>query len=127
MAIVCYLIAPTESPPRYGLDHEFDVESDEFLNTIAGATGVPFTGGNRIAILNNGDEFYPAMLRDVRAAEASVTIEAYIYWAGAIGLEATAVVTHLHTPIRRLLDFYPHLTRLRMFAHVGQGLLHDVQ
>ena len=43
MATVSYLIAPVEAPPRYGLDHEFPVESAEFTTTIAGATGVPFT------------------------------------------------------------------------------------
>ena len=63
MALVSYLIAPVESPPRYGLDHEFDAGSAEFLATIAGATGVPFTHGNRIDILNNGDEFYPVDAR----------------------------------------------------------------
>lgn len=107
MAIVCYLIAPTESSPRYGLDHEFAVESEEFLSTITGATGVPFTGGNRLVILNNGDEFYPAMLQDIHAARASVTIEAYIYWAGAIGLEfarALAAKAQQGVPVKILLD-----------------------
>ena len=42
MALVSYLIWPTEFPPRYGLDHEFSVDDDEFLATMAGATGVPF-------------------------------------------------------------------------------------
>lgn len=87
MAIISYLIAPTEVSPRYGLDHEFAVDDEEFLPTIAGATGVPFLTGNNLTILNNGDEFYPAMLDAVAAAEASITIEAYIYWAGRIGLE----------------------------------------
>ena len=54
---------------------------------MAGATGVPFLPGNRIDILNNGDEFYPAMLEAIAAAEVSITIEAYIYWAGDIGRE----------------------------------------
>ena len=85
MALFSYLIAPVESPPRYGLDHEFDVDSPEFLPTIAGATGVSFTYGNRIELLNNGDEFYPAMLREIAAAQMSITIEAYIYWEGEIG------------------------------------------
>jgi cardiolipin synthase len=85
MALVSYLIAPVEAPPRYGLDHEFDVKSPEFLATIAGATGVPFTSGNRIDILNNGDSFYPIMLREIGAAQVSITIEAYIYWEGDIG------------------------------------------
>ena len=85
MALFSYLIAPVESPPRYGLDHEFDVDSPEFLPTIAGATGVSFTYGNRIELLNNGDEFYPAMLREIAGAQMSITIEAYIYWEGEIG------------------------------------------
>jgi cardiolipin synthase A/B len=85
MATISYLIAPVESPPRYGLDHEFGLDSPEFVATIAGATGVAFTHGNRIDLLNNGDEFYPAMLREIAAAQASITIEAYIYWEGEIG------------------------------------------
>lgn len=85
MATISYLIAPVESPPRYGLDHEFGVDSPEFLATIAGATGVTFTRGNRIDLLNNGDEFYPSMLREIVAAQSSITIEAYIYWEGEIG------------------------------------------
>ena len=38
---------------------------------MAGATGVPFLPGNRIDILNNGDEFYPAMLEAIAAAPRS--------------------------------------------------------
>ncbi len=85
MGLVSYLIAPAEFPPRYGLDHEFAVEDDEFLPTMAGATGVPFAPGNRIDILSNGDAFYPAMLEAIDRAQFSITIEAYIYWAGEIG------------------------------------------
>ena len=54
--------------------------------TMVGATGVPLAPGNRIDILNNGDEFYPAMLDEIAHAQASITIEAYIYWAGEIGM-----------------------------------------
>src|SRR5215218_2498451 len=86
MAFVSYLIAPAEAAPQYGLDHEFAVEDEEFLPTMAGATGVPFLPGNSLAILNNGDAFYPAMLDAIAVAEFSITIEAYIYWAGDIGV-----------------------------------------
>src|SRR5687767_10949445 len=85
MAVFSYLIAPVETPPRFGLDHDLAVESAEFLTTIAGATGAPLVPGNRLDILNNGAEFYPAMLDDISRAERSITIEAYIYWAGEIG------------------------------------------
>jgi cardiolipin synthase len=87
MAVVSYLIAPVETPPQYGLDHELVVSSHEFLTSMTGATGAQLIEGNALEILNNGDEFFPAMLRDIRSAEMSVTIEAYIYWAGEIGLE----------------------------------------
>jgi len=87
MAVVSYLIAPVETPPQYGLDHELSVASDEFLTSMTGATGARLIDGNSLEILNNGDEFYPAMLGDIRSAELSITIEAYIYWAGNIGLE----------------------------------------
>ena len=79
-------MTPDEFPPVYGLDHEFDIESAEFLHTVSGATGMVFVAGNKIELMNNGDEFYPAMLEAVDRAEWSVTIEAYIYWAGDIGL-----------------------------------------
>jgi len=85
MAAFAFLIWPREVPPRVGLDHEFSVDDDEFLTTMAGSTGIPFFEGNRIEILNNGDAFYPAMLKGICQARCSVTIEAYIYWAGDIG------------------------------------------
>jgi len=106
-ALVNYLIAPVEAPARYGLDHEFAVDSEEFLDSIAGATGVPFVKGNQIVILNNGDTFYPAMLEAIGGARRSITIEAYIYWAGAIGLEfarALASKAKAGVKVKILLD-----------------------
>jgi cardiolipin synthase A/B len=85
MALVSYLIAPAAAPPRYGLDHEFSTDSPEFLETVAGASGGPFIAGNALTLLQNGDSFYPAMLTAIDEAEQSITIEAYIYWAGNIG------------------------------------------
>ena len=107
MAFVSYLVSPVESPPQYGLDHEFAVDSDEFLATITGATGVPILPGNRIDVLNNGDEFYPVMLEEIGRAQASITVEAYIYWAGDIGrrfAEALAAKARAGIPVKILLD-----------------------
>ena len=44
MAMVSYLIAPAAAPPRFGLDHEFSIDSPEFVGTVAGASGSPFLG-----------------------------------------------------------------------------------
>jgi cardiolipin synthase A/B len=107
MAFVSYLVTPIESSPRYGLDHEFSVDADEFLETITGASGEPILEGNRIDVLNNGDEFYPVMLEEIARAQVSVTIEAYIYWDGDIGrrfAEALAVKAREGIPVKILLD-----------------------
>ena len=107
MAFVSYLVTPIETPPQYGLEHEFSIDSDEFLTTITGATGVPILAGNRIDVLLNGDEFYPVMLEDIGRAQASITIEAYIYWAGEIGgrfADALAAKAREGIPVKILLD-----------------------
>jgi cardiolipin synthase len=107
MALVSYLITPTERPPQFGLDHEFAVESDEFLLTMAGITGVPFVEGNHLQLLNNGDEFYPPMLAAIAGAQSSITIEAYIYWTGDVGLQfarALAAQAQQGVAVKILLD-----------------------
>ncbi len=86
-AAVAYLLQPTEFPPAYGLEHELRVEDPDFVSSLVGTTGTAFLGGNRVDILNNGDEFYPAMLDAIRGAQRSITVEAYIYWDGTIGRE----------------------------------------
>ena len=92
MACLSYLTTPSERPPQYGLDHDFSVSDPAFLPTMAGATGEAPSGGNRITILNNGDDFYPAMLHAIQQAQDSITMEAYIYWAGDIGKEVAAAL-----------------------------------
>ena len=107
MALFAFLAWPSEVPPRVGLDHEFCVDDTEFLSTMAGATGVPFFEGNDIELLNNGDSFYPAMLDAIAEAECSVTVEAYIYWAGEIGLRfahALAAKGQSGVSVKILLD-----------------------
>jgi cardiolipin synthase A/B len=85
-SVVVYLFTPSENSPTYGLVHDFPIDSTEFVSTISGATDSPFFAGNRIDILNNGVEFYPAMLEAITGARRSVTVEAYIYWGGDTGM-----------------------------------------
>jgi cardiolipin synthase len=107
LAFLAHLVAPREFAPRYGLDHEFAVDTDEFFASIVGATGVPFAKGNRLDIYNNGDEFYPAMMDAIRQARYSITIEAFIYWAGEVGhmfAEALAEKARSGVKVKLLLD-----------------------
>ena len=92
-AVICaslgfffYLLTPQEHIPRFGLETDFPVQSHEFLASMVGATGVPFIKNNRVTVLNNGDEIYPSMLAAIENAQKTITMEAYIYWKGSIGL-----------------------------------------
>lgn len=80
-----FFIQQERGDPKFGLSHEFAVESDEFLPSIAGATNAPPIPGNRIDVFVNGDQYYPAILDAIAGAQHSINIEAYIFWDDAIG------------------------------------------
>ena len=74
---------------------------------MAGSADIPFLPGNTLKLLNNGDRFYPAMLQDIDQAERSITVEAYIYWAGEIGItfaKALAAAAQRGIKVKLLLD-----------------------
>jgi cardiolipin synthase len=107
-----YLVAPRERIPGFGLEPRFAVRSHEFISSIVGATGVPFVHHNTVTVLN-GDEFYPAMLDAVTNARKTITMEAYIYWAGNIGLRfATAMAerSSAGVKVKLLLDAFGSAT-----------------
>ena len=58
-AVVIYMVAPRERAPTYGLDHDFEIESEEFLNTVVGATGTPFLAGNSMRRLQQRRRVLP--------------------------------------------------------------------
>jgi len=49
--------------------------------------GTPFTEGNSITVLRNGDQIFPAMLEAIRSAEATVDVMTFVYWRGDIAVE----------------------------------------
>ena len=107
LGVAIFLVNPIEESPKDGLDHDFAIESSEFLHSMAGATNTPFMPGNRIDILNNGDQFYPAMLEAIGQARSAITFEAYIYWAGEVGrkfAEAMAAKARSGVAVKILLD-----------------------
>ena len=91
MALVSYLLTPVESAaalrPRSPVGDRRRGVPGHDRRRHRGAASRRATASS---ILNNGDEFYPAMLDAIARAQASITIEAYIYWAGEIGLVVRA-------------------------------------
>jgi cardiolipin synthase A/B len=107
LAAFSHAIALRDPGLAFAVEHEMTADSPAFLHSMVGATGLPLLDGNAVEILNNGDEFYPSMLEAIRGAERSITIEAYIYWRGDIGLEfahAIAERARAGVEVKLLLD-----------------------
>src|SRR5919106_3292279 len=58
-----------------------------FFPTIEAHTDAPIVGGNRIELLLNGDETFPAMLRDIKGAKSTITFAQYLYEDGPIAYD----------------------------------------
>lgn len=80
-----------------------------FLRSMNGLFGSNTLEGNRIELLVNGDEIFPAMLDAIRAAETSITFETYVYWSGSIAedfAEALAERARAGVAVRVMLDWF---------------------
>lgn len=74
-----------EKHVRYRLEHRFAVKDPEFLRSMEHMLGPGILSGNKIKALQNGDEIFPAMLRTIKKAKKTISLETFIYWAGDIG------------------------------------------
>ena len=70
----------------------------ELRRALEGVIGVPATEGNRIDVLRNGDEIFPAMLDAIDGAEHTIDFLTFVYWEGEIG---TRVRRRARRPRRR--------------------------
>ena len=66
----------------YKVSHPIRPDSDEFLHVIQSICQATIHSNNKVEILTNGAQFYPAMRDAILAAESSVNMEAYIFRRG---------------------------------------------
>ena len=59
----------------------------DFSRLVEALTVAPLREGNRVTLLRNGSEIFPAMLDAIRAAERTVDFATYVYWTGSIAPE----------------------------------------
>jgi len=92
---------------EYHLEHTFAVSDAEFLGSaLAISDPVPIEG-NAIEVLQNGDEYFPAMLDAIRAAKKTINFEAYIVYSDEVGrafCEALSECARAGVEVRVLLD-----------------------
>src|SRR5919106_1260117 len=68
----------------FDIDDPPEAGDPEFARLVEALTGAPLRDGNRIEVLRNGDEIFPAMLDAIRNAKHSVDFATYVYWTGSI-------------------------------------------
>ncbi len=81
----------------------------DFQQTLESVMGVPFTQGNRIDVLKNGDEIFPAMLDAIDRAERAIGMVTYVYWRGEIAqrfAEKLAQKARNGVNVRLILDAF---------------------
>lgn len=92
------VVLATEVPP---------VDSDDFLLSLAGTINSPVQKGGTIRLLNNGDEFFPAILAAVAGARHSINVSIYIWEPGKAAdmiIDALVERAHAGVEVRVLLD-----------------------
>ena len=63
------------------------VGEPSFFRTIEAHTDAPIVSGNRIEVLLNGNETFPAMLQAIKRAKSTITFAQYLYEDGPIAYE----------------------------------------
>ena len=59
------------------------------IPSIVGLTQGSLEEGNKIELLQNGDQLFPRMLRDIATATQSIHVETFIWWDGKLARELT--------------------------------------
>ena len=82
------------SPTRYRVDRRLlsPIGSEEFRNYVSSITDAQVRDA-RISLLRNGEEFYPAELQAIRAAQRSINLEAYGFLEGQVTREFLDALT----------------------------------
>ena len=84
------------------------VDSDEFRQLQSVVLGSAATSGNRIEVLENGEEIFPAMLEAIENASRSITLETYEYWGEEVGsafAEALARAAERGVAVHAIFDY----------------------
>lgn len=83
------------------------IELRELVRIGGAMTGLPLSFGNRIEMLHNGDEAYPAMLQAIADAKRTIYLCTYIFEAGEVGgrfIQALADAHKRGVKVRVLVD-----------------------
>jgi len=70
---------------EYKLENTFGVRSPEFFGSALALSNPVPIAANKIDLLENGDQYFPAMLDAIRSAQKTVNFAAYIFKSDGVG------------------------------------------
>jgi cardiolipin synthase A/B len=107
-AVLYFNARPLPKLVSVPLDRVPAVGTVEFENILKQVLLSPKVEGNEIQMLQNGEEIFPAMLADIRAAQRSITLETFEFFGDEITevfSEALAERAEAGLPVHVILDF----------------------
>jgi cardiolipin synthase A/B len=110
IGLICVLLLLLWSAQRGRKVHLTFTKIDtlrEALPSIAGATHGELLPGNKVEVLQNGDGFFPPLLRAIEGAKETVHLESYVWWKGEVCervAEALSRKAEQGVEVRVLLD-----------------------
>jgi cardiolipin synthase A/B len=73
-----------EKKIRHQIVADYAVGDPPFVRTMGQLLGPPLLEGNRVTMLQNGEEIFPAMLEAIRSAKRTITFENFLFDEGRI-------------------------------------------
>jgi len=99
---------PSEKKIETQMRRMYDTGDPQFRRSMGVLLGPPIIEGNQVEVLLNGDQIFPSMLKAIRGAEYTITMETYIYWSESIGKEFTEALierARAGVKVHLMLDF----------------------
>jgi len=75
---------PWEKKIRHKIITDYAAGDDAFARTMGNLLGPPLVQGNRVTVLENGDQIFPALLEAIRSAQQTITFENFLFREGQI-------------------------------------------
>src|SRR4026207_1941274 len=75
---------PAEKKVRSRIAADYHPGDDTFTRTMGNVLGPPLLEGNKVTLLQNGDEIFPPMLSAIRSAERTITFENFLLSEGEV-------------------------------------------
>jgi len=104
---VVLIVALGPNPPVHEALPALSIGEPAFVATLEAHLSTPVVDGNRVTLLLNGDEIFPAKLAAVRAARTTINYAEYFWAEGAVGeelAEALAERCRAGVAVKVLLD-----------------------